>query len=299
MTPSPARPAYLRVLLRTALAATVLAAAYMLTRPFADSLLNRFENATSPCRPQRLSNLATRYLENLHGVEIGASTENSFGLKRSINVDFSDEQGGLWQSPSCAPAVVNIVASGDDLPFKSDTLDYVLSSHVIEHFFDPVKALKEWHRVIRPGGYIFLIAPHRDRTFDNHREPTPVAELLARHSGEVLPTHYARPLDPAAVTAAGKHRWGPDWEAPVQVLVKDRKQALEPGWVYYAEDDHHHWSVWRTADFLALVRQLGFAVVEYQDVDDKVGNGFTVVIRKPPATPAAGASGSAQGGIQR
>jgi hypothetical protein len=49
------------------------------------------------CNQFKPSQLATKYLENLHGIEIGASTQNSFGLKRSINVDFSDEQGGLWQ----------------------------------------------------------------------------------------------------------------------------------------------------------------------------------------------------------
>src|SRR5687767_4328249 len=122
------------------------------------------------CNQFKPSPLATKYLEKLHGIEIGASTQNSFGLKRSINVDFSDEQGGLWQDKACAPAVVNVVALGDDLPFKDGTLDYVLSSHVIEHFFDPIKALREWYRVIRPGGIIFIIAPHKDRTFDKVRE---------------------------------------------------------------------------------------------------------------------------------
>jgi len=43
--------------------------------------------------------------------------------------------------------------------------------------------------------------------------------------------------------------------------------------------DHH--SFWVTEDFLELCHYLGLAVVEYQDVDDKAGNGFTVVIQKP------------------
>ena len=56
---------------------------------------------------------------------------------------------------------------------------------------------------------------------------------------------------------------------------------LEEGWVWYEKDDHHHWSAWRTEDFVELVKKLDFKIVELQDVDDKVGNGFTVVIRKP------------------
>jgi hypothetical protein len=100
------------------------------------------ETAKAPCKQSPPSPLATKYLENLHGIEIGASRQNSFALKRSVNVDFSDEQGGLWQDKSCEPTTVNIVAFGDDLPFKDNTLDYVLTSHVIEHFLDPVKALR-------------------------------------------------------------------------------------------------------------------------------------------------------------
>jgi SAM-dependent methyltransferase len=217
------------------------------------------------CNQFKPSPLATKYLEKLHGIEIGASTQNSFGLKRSINVDFSDEQGGLWQDKACAPAVVNIVALGDDLPFKDGTLDYVLSSHVIEHFFDPIRALREWYRVIRPGGYIFIIAPHKDRTFDKPREVTPLKELIDRSTGRLKLSNYARPPDPKAPEP--------------QKLVRSGA-GLETGWTHYEADDHHHWSVWRTDDFVELVRYLRFNIVEVQDVDDKVGNGFTVVIRK-------------------
>ena len=234
------------------------------------------EPATGPCVQSRPSALATKYLENLHGIEIGASTQNSFRLKRAINVDFSDEQGGLWQSSACEPAVVNIVALGDDLPFKDNTLDYVLSSHVIEHFFDPVKALREWHRVIKPGGYIFIIAPHKERTFDKPREVTPVSELMDRADGKIRITDYARP----EFDATGKAMGG-SIDRPVQLLVRDKKsQQLEKGWKYYEADDHHHWSVWRTSDFVELVKHLNYKIVEVQDIDDKVGNGFTVVIRK-------------------
>ncbi len=219
----------------------------------------------SRCNQFKPSALATKYLGNLHGIEIGASTQNSFGLKRSINVDFSDEQGGLWQEKACAPAVVNIVAFGDDLPFKSGSLDYVLSSHVIEHFFDPIKALREWHRVIKPGGYIFIIAPHKDRTFDKVREVTQLQELIDRAAGRIRISSYARPPDPKA-------------PEPQVLLRQGAKPA--PGWTLYDKDDHHHWSVWRTEDFVALAKHLKFNVIEVQDVDDKVGNGFTIVIRK-------------------
>jgi SAM-dependent methyltransferase len=236
--------------------------------------------STPPACPQfNLSPLATTLLEQLHGIEIGASTQNSFQLKRSVNVDFSDEQGGLWQDKNCEPATVHIVAPGDDLPFKDGTLDYVLSSHVIEHFFDPVKALREWHRVIRPGGYIFIIAPHKDRTFDKPFEVTPLAELIDRSTGRIRMSDYAKAIDVPLVEKTGRARFGPDYQIPPHLLIR-RGARPDQGWARFEEDDHHHWSIWRTDDFVELVRMLRYNIVEIQDTDDKVGNGFTVVIQK-------------------
>ncbi len=216
--------------------------------------------------------MATRYLGELHGIEIGASTQNSFELRRAINVDFVDQADN--QQQGCPPAVVHVVALGDKLPFQDATLDYVVSSHVIEHFYDPVKALREWYRVIQPGGYIFVIAPHRDRTFDHKRVVTPLQELIDRSTGRVKLSDYA--MRPGERVEPGK----PDEREP-QFLVRDKAAAkMAEGWPRFTSDTHHHWSVWRTDDFLELVRWLKFEVVEVQDVDDKIGNGFTVVIRK-------------------
>jgi SAM-dependent methyltransferase len=55
--------------------------------------------------------------------------------------------------------------------------DAVLTSHVIEHLADPLSALQEWHRVLRPSGRIVIVAPHKDGTFDHLRPVTPLAHL--------------------------------------------------------------------------------------------------------------------------
>jgi len=64
--------------------------------------------------------------------------------------------------------------------------DFVLSSHNLEHFANPVKALKEWQRVIRPGGGLILVLPNGKRTFDHRREPTEVAHLLEDYERNTL-----------------------------------------------------------------------------------------------------------------
>ena len=43
--------------------------------------------------------------------------------------------------------------------FKDGTLDYVYSSHLLEDFEDTEAVLKEWLRVIKPGGLLILFCP--------------------------------------------------------------------------------------------------------------------------------------------
>jgi SAM-dependent methyltransferase len=48
----------------------------------------------------------------------------------------------------------------------------------LEHLTNPIKSLKEWMRVIRPGGIIFLFLPHRERGNDRFRDVTPLSHLI-------------------------------------------------------------------------------------------------------------------------
>ena len=126
------------------------------------------------------SKFAHEHLLGLEGVEVGASAANDFRLD-TVNVDKADNTFYADdQIANCGrAATVDVRARGDDLPFEDDSYDFVLTSHVIEHMPDPIRALREWMRVARR--YVFVVVPHRDRTFDHDRELTPVAELLERH----------------------------------------------------------------------------------------------------------------------
>jgi predicted SAM-dependent methyltransferase len=53
-----------------------------------------------------------------------------------------------------------VQASGDDLSmFATGELDYVVCRHNLEHYIDVVKTLKEWRRVLRPGGTLAVVLP--------------------------------------------------------------------------------------------------------------------------------------------
>lgn len=38
----------------------------------------------------------------------------------------------------------------------------VYASHILEHLEDPVTAIKNWWRVLMPGGFLIIAVPHRD-----------------------------------------------------------------------------------------------------------------------------------------
>ena len=86
-----------------------------------------------------------------------------------------------------------------------------ISSHVLEHFHNPVKALLEWYRIVRPGGIIFMIVPHMERTFDKDRPRTDLAHLIDDFR------HDARTPHPDAVQDHD-HVWITRANRPVTLL---------------------------------------------------------------------------------
>jgi SAM-dependent methyltransferase len=78
-----------------------------------------------------------------------------------------------------------------------EAYDFVLSSHCLEHVANPLRALREWHRITRPGGHLLLVLPDPDRTFDHRRPRTTLAHLrddFARDTTEADATHTAEAI---------------------------------------------------------------------------------------------------------
>jgi SAM-dependent methyltransferase len=93
---------------------------------------------------------------------------------------------------------------------KDASYDFVVASHSLEHIANPIKALKEWLRLIKTDGYIILILPERSKCFDHKRNVSKLDTLLAQYSKNVgeddlstLPEileHHDLSRDPAAGT---------------------------------------------------------------------------------------------------
>ena len=51
---------------------------------------------------------------------------------------------------------------GKHIPVANEHYNWVYSSHALEHIEDYKQAINEWMRVIKPGGHIVTVVPHRD-----------------------------------------------------------------------------------------------------------------------------------------
>ena len=65
---------------------------------------------------------------------------------------------GIGADNANAPALVQ--GDAQNLPFADASFDRVVSCETIEHVPDPWAALREMHRVTRPGGRLFLTTPN-------------------------------------------------------------------------------------------------------------------------------------------
>ena len=92
------------------------------------------------------------------------------------------------------------------------TYGLVLSSHVLEHLANPLRALREWKRVLVPGGLLLTVVPEGARSFDHARPATTVDHIRSDfdasvgedhlgHLDEVLRLHDLS-MDPGAGTRA-------------------------------------------------------------------------------------------------
>jgi SAM-dependent methyltransferase len=185
------------------------------------------------------SPLATKYLTGLKGVEIGGSAHNDFYLD-VINVDYTDEHTIYKQHEVdlCGESrKVDVVADALHLPFQTRSYDFVLTSHVLEHLWDPIRAILEWSRVATK--YLFITVPRKDLTFDKDKPVTKTDELIDRFLGVI------------------------------------KKPDGSPA------DDH--WTIWDVQEFRNFCDQVAldfdFTIVEFQERDDKVGNGMTVLFK--------------------
>lgn len=218
------------------------------------------------------SALAHQLLDGLTGIEVGGAAHNPFGLN-TLNVDrvhhdhpdfapYAAEQMRL-----CGEIMpVDIVAPGDCIPVPDQSYDFVISSHVIEHFYDPISAIKEWMRIATK--YIFIIVPKRDALESDRDKPL---TGLEEHTKRFSIHRTVKQID----LHNGESR------KSVERLKKEFDKMA-------ATDEHH--SRWTLESFCDMCEWIGrqdfgagWEICATEATDSKVGNGHTIVLKNTNA----------------
>jgi len=135
-------------------------------------------------------------VKGLKGLEIGGPTE-AFkeyyeALESCDGVNFSeytvwwknDAKGRYYYKNQLLGKT--IIADATDLSvIHNDTYDVLLSSNNLEHIANPIKALKEFDRILKPGGLMVIFVPRKDLCFDHAREDTTFEHLLDDYNKDI------------------------------------------------------------------------------------------------------------------
>lgn len=75
------------------------------------------------------------------------------------------------------------VMDGAHLDFADASFDLVIASDVLEHIEDEAQAVREWQRVLRPGGRLIVFVPAHQYLWSSHDE---VNHHFRRYSAQTL-----------------------------------------------------------------------------------------------------------------
>lgn len=97
-------------------------------------------------------------------------------------VDVLTKPEALQRFPNLNPSHLvtpDIIEDGftlSSVPERSE--DFLIANHVLEHSPNPLQALKNWSRVLRPGGVLFVTVPVAEKCFDRGRLETPIDHMI-------------------------------------------------------------------------------------------------------------------------
>lgn len=84
-------------------------------------------------------------------------------------------------NPEAAKYAQLQVGDATALDFPDDSFDFVYCYHALEHISDPVQAVREISRVLKPGGAFWIGTPNRSRILGNIGRDQPLMTKIKRN----------------------------------------------------------------------------------------------------------------------
>jgi len=128
--------------------------------------------------------LSYRYLRG-SGIEIGA-LQNPLEVRPDAHIRYADRltvaeaRAHYPELDQMGLVTPTIICDATSLtPVADRSVDFVIANHVLEHLTDPLSALREWLRVLRPGGHAYVAVPDHANPLDRLRPITPPDHMIA------------------------------------------------------------------------------------------------------------------------
>lgn len=117
------------------------------------------------------------------GIEVGAGNR-PFHVRDDLKVIYGDIRDDAALSSYFGNAMPilggrNVIDAQTFEGVPDESVDFVISAHVIEHLFDPIRSIEQAMRVIRKDGIYLVTVPDKRFMFD-HRRPVTVLDHLLR-----------------------------------------------------------------------------------------------------------------------
>ncbi len=166
----------------------------LLSKPvMSESALERIKNFAYPFIKSdlciRLDEEVKLNFINKKGVEIGGPSnffKRNYPIYQLISqldiVNFSEET--LWQNKKkvfyfgrkSADIIIQDAINLKEI--NAQEYEFLLSSNCLEHIANPLKALKEWIRIVKKDCPIVLVLPKKENNFDHRRDVTSFDHIL-------------------------------------------------------------------------------------------------------------------------
>jgi predicted SAM-dependent methyltransferase len=168
---------------------------------------------------------------------------------------------------------VDVVDDGETLgSFADESVDFVIANHFLEHCEDPIGALANMLRTVRPGGVVYVAVPDKHSTFDRNRPLTPFEHLVRDHTDG---------------PAGSRHAHFDEWVRLVDLVGDDRAAEAAAQREAMNYSIHYHvWDSWTITDFVVRAREHVAAPFLLDCVMRNVGE--TILILRREGTPAPG-----------
>jgi SAM-dependent methyltransferase len=125
---------------------------------------------------------------------------------------------------------------------RSESLDFLVASHILEHLANPLRILIDIYRVLKPGGVLLILLPDRRKTFDQGRDPTSLDHIISDFEMGMVE------VDDEHLVEFISHVSDPGTLAAIQADSSARQAALE---LHRRRSIHVH--CWTLDEFVPLI----------------------------------------------